>query len=175
MSQKKKVYLAGFDVFCQDAKRYGEYLVYLCEKAGFDGVFPLDNQVPQWVIDLGNRAQIASWIYRANMKEVRGCNAVLANLNDFRTPGLVDDGTAWEIGFASALSKPIYGYTTDPRTMIERIPTHLTLDTRAICSKGYEIENFGMLSNLMIACSCHTTIGGPADALAVMAMDLIRP
>ena len=40
----KKIYLAGFDVFYPDSVERGKRLKKLCEKYGFIGLYPLDNE-----------------------------------------------------------------------------------------------------------------------------------
>ena len=42
-----KVYLAGFDVFREDAVELGEYLKRLCRAQGLEGLYPFDNEVPR--------------------------------------------------------------------------------------------------------------------------------
>jgi nucleoside deoxyribosyltransferase len=46
----------------------------------------------------------------------------MANLADFRGAGEPDSGTAFEIGFATALGKPVFAYTSDVAPLIERVP-----------------------------------------------------
>ena len=43
----KKIYLAGFDVFRKDAVERGIILKNLCEKYGYEGLYPLDNEVQE--------------------------------------------------------------------------------------------------------------------------------
>lgn len=43
----KKIYLAGPDVFEKDALAQGEVLKKLCNDFGFEGVFPLDNDIQE--------------------------------------------------------------------------------------------------------------------------------
>ena len=43
----------------------------------------------------------------ANLEAIRAADFVMANLNDFRGPGEPDSGTAFEVGFAAALGKPV--------------------------------------------------------------------
>ena len=39
----KKIYLAGSDVFLENAQDEGDRLKKLCKEYGFEGYFPLDN------------------------------------------------------------------------------------------------------------------------------------
>ncbi len=98
-----RVYLAGFDVFRIDAVDHGAYLKGLCREEGFLGMYPFDNEAPS---NLGP-AEKAAWICRANIDAIRSADMVMANLNDFRGLGEPDSGTAFEVGFAAALGKPM--------------------------------------------------------------------
>jgi nucleoside 2-deoxyribosyltransferase len=81
------------------------------------GLYPLDGQVPD-ELDLSAKAE---WICRANMDLICSADIVMTNLNDFRGAGEPDSGTAFEVGFAVALGKPVWGYTTDSRAVIDRV------------------------------------------------------
>lgn len=87
-----KVYLAGFDVFREDAVERGEYLKRLCRAQGLEGLYPFDNEVPEGLA----AAERAAQIYQLNLAMIRAADAVLANLDPFRgfEP---DSGTAFEV------------------------------------------------------------------------------
>jgi nucleoside 2-deoxyribosyltransferase len=44
----------------------------------------------------------------------------MANIDDFRGPGEVGSGTAFETGFAVALGKDVWGYATNEGTLPSR-------------------------------------------------------
>jgi nucleoside 2-deoxyribosyltransferase len=91
----------------------------------------------------------------------------MANLNEFRGPGEADSGTAFEVGFASALGKPVWGYRTVAARRLDHVPP--TLGTAgAVCRNGYLVEDFGMSVNLMLSCSSTLVVGGPRECLAAM-------
>ncbi|ROL63520.1 nucleoside 2-deoxyribosyltransferase [Pseudomonas protegens] len=139
-----RIYLAGFDVFRTDAQAHGEYLKQLCSAHGLHGLFPLDNQAPP---DLSPEAT-AQWIYRQNLQMIRGCDALLANLNDFR--GLEpDSGTAFEVGAAVVLGKPVWAYFEGPATLRQQVPH----DAQGRDAQGFAVEDFNLPRNLMLACS----------------------
>ncbi len=94
----KSLYLAGFDVFREDALDWGKQLKALCAEYGFEGLYPLDKQVPAGL----HGPEAARWIYDANIALIRQADMVMANLDDFRGPGEPDSGTAFEVGFAVA-------------------------------------------------------------------------
>ncbi|MGV7242049.1 nucleoside 2-deoxyribosyltransferase [Caballeronia sp. M23-90] len=108
-----RAYLAGFDVFRIDAVDHCAYLKDLCREMGYIGMYPFDNKAPS---NLGP-ADKAAWIFRANINAIRSADMVMANLNDFRGRGEPDSGTAFEVGFAAALGKPIWAY----RSTLERL------------------------------------------------------
>ncbi|PVX86548.1 nucleoside 2-deoxyribosyltransferase [Paraburkholderia unamae] len=167
LPRRPRVYLAGFDVFRRDAHEYGARLVATCAEYGFEGVYPLDAEVPA-NLD-GPRA--AAWIYRANVDAIRAADIVMANVNDFRGPGEPDSGTAFEIGYAAALGKEIWAYTSDAGTLIERVPS--VPDPQGppgrVCERGYLVEDFGLGKNLMIACAARLVQGDARACLEAMA------
>jgi len=140
---KKKVYLAGFDVFRPDAVERGEYLKRLCDLNGLEGSYPLDNQLPDGMAG----AEAAQWIAKQNMAALTSADAVLANLTNFRgcEP---DSGTVFEMGVAVALGIPVWVYFNERGSMREQIAT----DPLGLCAEGYFVENFELPKNLMLAC-----------------------
>lgn len=140
----KRVYLAGPDVFFKNARQHAEALKAICASHGLAGVFPLDadlNVVP------GSPAS-AHAIKKANIGLIRSCRGVLANLMPFRGPS-ADVGTAWEMGFATALNLPIVGYTpADQNTYYARRVRDF--NALGVAEDEYEIEDFGLVDNLML-------------------------
>jgi nucleoside 2-deoxyribosyltransferase len=147
----KTIYLAGPDVFEPDAVAQGEKLKALCAEFGFKGLFPLDNAIEPHE----HPHQTAEAIRRANLDLIRRADMVMANLNPFRgfEP---DSGTVYEVGFAEALGKPVFGYAADRRHMPERLREHQRLDNDAThCKDGKSIESFALSHNLMFT---HTLV-----------------
>ncbi|WP_321818201.1 MULTISPECIES: nucleoside 2-deoxyribosyltransferase [unclassified Paraburkholderia] len=158
---KKKIYLAGFDVFRPDAHEYGKWLISLCTNAGFEGLFPLDSIAPKEL----SGVKLANWIYNANINLIRNADIIIANVNDFRATGEPDSGTAFEIGFATAIGKPVWAYSTNKRPLIERLSTQI-VSGKATCARGFTVEDFDLPMNLMIACGAKLIYGGPQECLA---------
>lgn len=152
-----KIYLAGPDVFETDALTRGKSLKALCDKYGFEGYFPLDNEIHFE----GTPYKIAKAIREANIALLKACDIVMANLNPFR--GLEpDSGTVYEVGFAAALGKEVYAYAADRRPMIERVRERQTLpDDALLCQDGKIIEDFGLSHNLMMI---DTVVADSAEA-----------
>lgn len=161
----KTIYLAGFDVFRKDALAWGEHLKALCAAHGFTGLYPLDKSAPQGL----SGPDTARWIYDANIVLLRRADMVMANLDDFRGPGEPDSGTAFEVGFAAALQKPVWGYSSDMGTLRERATVVIDEEGRPLDARGFVVEDFGLGKNLMLACSVKLVQGGAAECLAAMA------
>jgi len=157
-----RVYLAGFDVFRPDALDYGRWLRSECAARGLVGAYPLDGAVP--ADKQGPDA--AAWIYRNNIKLINDADIVMANLGCFR--GLEpDSGTAFEVGYAIALGKPVWGYLQETGDIVSRVAVGTDPDApeRQVDRDGMTVEDFGLPINLMLACSA-TLIRG--DALACL-------
>lgn len=160
----KTLYLAGFDVFRKDALAWGAHLKALCARHGYTGLYPLDKAVPAGL----SGPAAAQWIYEANIALLRQTDVVMANLDDFRGPGEPDSGTAFEVGFAVALQKPVWGYAADAGTLLDRVRHHADADGSALDARGYVVEDFGLPMNLMLACSVRLVSGDAEACLKVM-------
>jgi len=171
LPRRLRVYLAGFDVFRCDALEYGAQLHGWCADYGFDGIYPLDAHAPD---DLTGPRK-AAWIYRANLQAIRSADIVMANIDDFRGPGEPDSGTAFEIGFAAALGKEIWAYTTDEGTLLQRVPSVPAPPNGRRCERGFLVEDFGLAKNLMIACAARIVRGDARACLAAMAGSHFAP
>lgn len=141
-----KVYIAGFDVFAPDADERRAHAIEACRIRGLVPLHPLDNE-----------AQTARDIYEGNVALIRGADVVVANLNPFRGPCEPDAGTAFEVGFACALDKPVWAYVDDTSSMRERMGE---ADAR-----GYNVEDFDLPMNLMLAESATLVQGSFEDCL----------
>lgn len=146
-----KIYIAGPDVFSPDAVGIGEHYKQLCGQYGFEGIYPLDGS------SMTKTDQItAQAIFAANLESIKKADVVVANLNPFRGQ-CVDDGTAFEIGYACALGKQIFGYLDDSRSLIER---YGRMD-----DQRWNVEDFGHPVNLMLAEAVSIVEGGFEDCL----------
>lgn len=103
----KKIYLAGPDVFRKDAMAHFTEIKNLCDKYGFKGLSPFDNEDFDGVA-LSKGHSIS--IFKSNVELIKQCDIIIANLIPFRG-ACIDDGTAWEIGCGFTLGKIICGYT----------------------------------------------------------------
>ncbi len=146
-----KAYLAGPEVFLPDPISIGKEKKDLCIAYGFEGVFPLDAHFNP--ADLEKREQ-GLQISRNNEKLIQSCDLLIANITPFRGP-YMDVGTAFELGFARALKKPVFGYTNDAGKFSDRTLESLNMvnkrdDGHIEDSYHMEIEDFDLTDNLMI-------------------------
>ncbi|GBQ85038.1 nucleoside 2-deoxyribosyltransferase [Acetobacter malorum DSM 14337] len=159
MENAKNVYLAGPGVFRQDANEYGCRLQQICSENGINGLYPLDSDPP--LFDGMTPEEQGRAIFHANIALIRQSQAVIADLSPFRGPN-VDDGTAYEVGFASALGIPVFGYIESPdlrgtyTSEVTSLSPGGTMEDNLgnpIDAKGMLVEQFGMTANLMLAAS----------------------
>jgi nucleoside 2-deoxyribosyltransferase len=146
-----RIYLAGPDVFLPDPLAMGDRKKHLCAKYGFEGVFPMDSEA-----DLAGLLprKAALKIGMLNEELIRSCDAVLANITPFRGPS-ADVGTAYEMGFGSALGRLVYAYTNVSTPFTERTiayfpQTQRTSDGRVRDPEGLAVEDWGLADNLML-------------------------
>ncbi len=147
-----KVYLAGPDVFLPDAEAIGARKKQLCAQHGMEGLFPTDPRPHP-----ADVAGLARWyaIYLGNEADLRGCDALVANLTPFRGPS-ADPGTVYELGFVRALGRPVLGYTNDAADFTDRTLHGLGSQPirnaagRLVDGAGMAIEEHGLADNLMI-------------------------
>jgi nucleoside 2-deoxyribosyltransferase len=141
-----KIYLAGPDVFRQNAIEHFDTLKEICSKHGFEGLAPLDN-----TINVNPEDELtpvhSNLIFTENVDMIKMCDVIVANIEPFRGAG-VDDGTAWEIAYGFALGKKIWGYSDYCNLSLKAI-TNVMFDMNR--QEHYPIvENFGNTANLMI-------------------------
>jgi nucleoside 2-deoxyribosyltransferase len=140
-----KIYCAGFDVFHSKAKEIAEYQHSTCTNLGFEVLTPIDNEISN-----------SQEIFEKNLEMIKNCDFMVANLNNFRGKDM-DSGTAFEIGYAYSLNKPIFGYMDDTRNLIEKNNDKVVT---IIGNEIYKIEDFDLPVNLMIGKSCKEIIKG---------------
>ena len=162
--QKKKIYLAGFDVFFSNALEVLDKKKKLCEAYGFIGLTPLDNMVDF----THSKESIRQEIYQANIALMNEADILCVNLNDFRH-GEPDPGTVFEIGYGIGLGKEVYVYVDSSESMLEKTKRN---DPNSFCKDGvwYDrngliIEDFEGMFNLMITESTTIINGNLKDVL----------
>lgn len=163
---KQRIYLAGPEVFLEDAKEAGQRKKDICVKYGFEGVFPLDQEVK---LERGDTCQggfnsirvhpLARKIREANENLIRRCDLVVANMTPFRGVS-ADVGTAYEVGFARALGIPCFLYSNKIDEYFVRVVDenwgvwYQWDDGRAMIDDSglryMSVEKFGLPDNLML-------------------------
>ncbi len=123
----------------------GKRLKALCQAFGYEGLFPMDNEIP-----LQEHHVMAKMIQEANRTMIRHCDIVIANLSPFRGPE-PDSGTVWEVGYAQAFGKKVLAYSNDRRSLKVKTQAILNLGNRSTDKEGLMIEDFGLSHNLMFA------------------------
>ncbi len=155
-----KVYLAGPEVFLPDPISIGKEKKDLSKAYGFEGVFPLDAHFDPANLE---KKEQGLQISRNNEELIQSCDLLIANITPFRGPNM-DVGTAFELGFARALKKPVFGYTNDAGKFTDRTLESLNRvkkrnDGQIEDSYHMEIEDFYLTDNLMIDGAIYNSTG----------------
>lgn len=152
MSKPFSVYLAGPAVFHPAAKAVYDYLVEICTNHGLTAITP---QMAEGALaDVEGPAKAAA-IRRLNMDKIAAADAVIACISPFRGPG-ADAGTAWEMGYAEALGKPVVSWCEAEGDYRSRVPAETDDKGQAWCRQhGMLVEDFGLADNLMLAAGIH--------------------
>lgn len=161
-----RIYLAGPDVFFPEPLEIARAHQAMLAEFGLEGVFPLDNEVEPG----GSPRETAQKIFELNCRLIDSCQGVLANMIPFRGPSM-DVGTAWEVGYAYALGKPIIGYTEDLAHYREKV--YDSGYTDEIDSErdvlDYAVEHFEETDNLMITRSVLAVVPTIEEAVELLA------
>ena len=109
-------YIAG-PLFDPGERWFTEQVEQVVAAAGYETFLP-HRDAPKKVE--GNMREI----FDADRTAIDRCDVVVANLNGIIT----DDGTAWELGYAFALGKPIIGLHTDWRRRFDHEVINLMIE-----------------------------------------------
>ncbi len=142
-----KVYFAGPDIFRADYESHKILIRNLCLQSGIKPLFPDDNNQTD-----------PQMIFFSNIGLIKEADAVIANLNPFRSGTEPDSGTSFECGLAFALDKTIIGYLADLRPLIDKIGKGIDPVT------GTSVENFNLPVNLMLA-KCADLVASVEEAI----------
>ena len=111
-----KAYVAG-PLFDEGERWWIEQIEQVVVDAGFTTFLPhRDNPTK-------NEENVAE-IFINDRRGIDECDVVVASLNGLTT----DDGTAWELGYAFALGKPIVGLYTDWRRRFDDEVVNLMIE-----------------------------------------------
>jgi nucleoside 2-deoxyribosyltransferase len=147
-----KVYLAGPEVFMADALAMAARKKAICAAHGLEGVFPVDAH-PDPAAEAATERFMG--LYLRNEAHIRDSAALIANLTPFRGPS-ADAGTVFELGFARALGRPVFGYANTTQDFAARSLAFLGPGARRRAdgawedAEGMALEAFGLHDNLMV-------------------------
>lgn len=151
----KQVYLAGPDVFRENAKVHLAGLQNFCYAHGLTGLSPLDTELGQFRHD----RHTAMKIFAGNVALMNKADVAIANICPFRGPNM-DPGTAFEIGYMHALGKAVFCYTSNGEKLAKRSGPY------TLGSTDFPIiEEFGLVENLMIIGGSHAVYASAEDAI----------
>ena len=172
-SASPRVYLAGPDVFFPDSKQIFQDLLAHCERLGMVGLVPSDGGVSEGFV--GTDDELAQRIYDGNVALMREADGVIANLMSFRGAE-PDSGTAFEVGFAAALQKPVVVYGVPEGSYASRVATVIPTTPDADgnlreTESGMLVEGLGQRMNLMLTRS--TAMAPNAEAALRMLRDML--
>ena len=151
---KKKIYLAGPDVFLPNAKAVLAAKKAMCAAYGFEGLSPMDTELNDKA-NVDPTVEVAMKIYQFDASLMKQADAILANMEPFRGPSM-DTGTAFEMGYMDALDKPIIGYSNNLRPYKEKYTAfNAHYFGRPYQGKDYQdpfsiVEDFSLVDNLMM-------------------------
>jgi nucleoside 2-deoxyribosyltransferase len=117
-----RIYLAGPMVFDPDPSVRFDRMKTLCQLHGVIGVAPLDNQIGLEGVAPGK--DLLQRIVRADIALMQDLEAAVFCLDSFRRGPEMDAGTAFEVGYMTALGKPIAGWTSDTRLYPQRVAAY---------------------------------------------------
>jgi nucleoside 2-deoxyribosyltransferase len=144
-------YIAGPEIFQANANEIYKQYIDLCKQNNVECLYPNDSEIEKSETKEG----FAQNIYDANIARMEKCDIFIANIEPFRGPSL-DVGTAFEIGYAKAIGKPIVAFSKKPiKTFFERLKEHygdIELTDMGYRDKKTQIllEDFNLIDNLMI-------------------------
>lgn len=157
------IYFAGPDVFRPDLETWRGNVIALCERHGVTPLLPCD----------GTESEPEA-IRSTNLEMLGSASAVIANLRPFRGTE-VDSGTAFEVGYACALQKPVVGFIEDIEPIEDRVRrlfgplTKTESGAFALRDRdGFGVEAFCLPANLMIASGIPIVAGDENAALAAL-------
>jgi nucleoside 2-deoxyribosyltransferase len=138
-----KIYFAGPDVFRPDYQTQVDLIETLCAEVNLTPLLPGKDQ----------GSPSSEEIFFANLALIDQADGLIANLEPFRGPLEPDSGTVFELGYAYAKKKLLVGILPDDREMkIKVAETGLgPLSGPGLCRWGWQIEDFGLPLNLMLA------------------------
>jgi nucleoside 2-deoxyribosyltransferase len=138
-------YLAGPDVFLPNAVEHAARKVAICQRFGFRGLPPLNQDVETAAKEL------KTWqaIFEKDVAMMERSDIIIANLTPFGGAS-ADAGTLIEVGWFLGRGKPIFGYSNTRENFESRMRRQLGDDFAEL-----GIEGFHLPDNLTIVGAVH--------------------
>lgn len=149
--KRPRVYLAGWERYDEKALAIYDRMKEICARHGLLAIAPTDWAHGVTKIESSEPFTVAANLFDNYQQHVRDCDAILANLNDYRGCEPSND-VAFECGMAFQLGKKLYGYMDDKRVMKDKIP-HQGEENGYRDMAGAGVENFDYPINLMFSSS----------------------
>lgn len=153
-----KVYFAGPDVFSRSYGAFKTMVVADCVELGLEPLFPGDEVT----------GTDPAAIFRDNLALIDRADVVVANLNPFRGTE-PDSGTVFELGYAYARGKRLFGYVEIEETTVDRLERIDGPTTRygsdVLDRQGNKVESFGLPMNLMVCVPAVLVTGSVRECL----------
>ena len=142
---RRRVYLAGPDVFLPNAPAHAARKQAICARHGLEPLVPLNEDVAS----LAAMPEDAAWrvIFAKDLAMMRAADLVIANLTPFRGAS-ADAGTLVELGWFLGAGKPAFGYSNSAIPFTARNAALLRAVPDAMA--GVVVGGFGLADNLMI-------------------------
>ena len=159
----KKLYLSGPDRLLPDGKERYLAKISLCERYGFE-VDPL----PDAYFDPALSPEEQKDLSLLRIRRIRECDAVIADVNDFRFSVEPYGESAMELGIAYPMGKGMYCYMDDTRSCGERYPGKKLANEkgRFTDTEGNGFEPTCL--NLMLSQSAVVVEGGLEEVLQLL-------
>ena len=147
----KAVYLAGPEVFLDNAREILDRKIALTRAAGLVPVSPGDLEFPK----TASKWELGLAISSIDEKLMNSADAIIANLTPFR--GIAaDTGTCFELGYMCAQGKAAFAYTNVRADHGTRTKAHFK-GVHSVDANGHPrgpdgmmIEDMGFIDNLML-------------------------
>ncbi len=170
--ERPMVYLAGPERYEKNAAENYSRMKQICGEYGLEAYAPIDWADGVKKIETTSSYTAATNLFDNYQQHIRNCDAIIANLNDYRGYECSND-VGFECGMAFQLGKKLYGYMDDTRYMKDRVPNlgeaHEFRDMT-----GANVENFDYPLNLMFACSMDIREGKFEQIIKTVAEDLLE-
>jgi len=141
---RPRLYIASGD---RNLKKY-QAMRQAAETKGYELVTPNDEVQDLPKPETDDELVLATWDFRRRIALLKSSDIIIADLNNHAGGWEPDNDISFACGAAYGWGKQCYAYTSDARTMRERIPNMDGLDW-----SGFIVEDFDLPINLMFGVS----------------------